>query len=185
MAFLGLFGRKRHERAGFALYTAAVRAARDPYFYAELGVPDTMDGRFDMIGLHAFLLIDRLHTEASPGPELAQAVFDAMFLDMDHTLRELGVGDMAVGRRVKAMWEALHGRSKAYALPLQSGDLPGLAEAVGRNVWRGAPAGDSPLALAEIALRQRRHLLGQALPSLTRGEVDFVAPIGAPIGVPA
>jgi cytochrome b pre-mRNA-processing protein 3 len=142
MAFLGLFGRKRYERAGFALYTQAVQAARDPYFYAELGVPDTMDGRFDMIGLHVCLLIERLKTEAPPGPALAQAVFDAMFSDMDHTLRELGVGDMSVGRKVKAMWEALHGRSQAYRAALEANDRASLAASLARNVWRGAAAGD-------------------------------------------
>src|SRR4051812_999302 len=141
MALFRLFGRKRWERAGFELYTAAVRAAREPYFFAELHVPDTMDGRFDMIGLFVFLLIERIHKAPPPGPELAQAVFDAMFLDMDHTLRELGVGDMSVGRRVKAMWEALNGRSQAYAGPVAAGDEPALAAALARNVWRGGGAG--------------------------------------------
>lgn len=180
MAFLGLFGRKRHERAGFSLYTAAVRAARDPYFYAELGVPDTMDGRFDMIGLYAFLLIDRIHNEPPAGPELAQAVFDAMFSDMDHTLRELGVGDMAVARRVKAMWEALHGRGQAYAAPLAAGDRAGLAAAITRNVWRGAPDGGRAEMLADIAMRQHRHLAGQGLPAFLAGRVEFLPPLPVP-----
>ncbi len=180
MAILRLFGRKRHQRAGFALYTKAVRAARTPYFYAELGVPDTMDGRFDMIGLHVVLLIDRVRGEQESGPELAQAVFDAMFLDMDQTLRELGLGDMSVGRRVKAMWEALYGRSQAYAAPLEADDPAALAAAIARNVWRGAPAGDGPERLAEIALRQRDSLAGQSMTSLLLGEVRFVTPEPAP-----
>jgi cytochrome b pre-mRNA-processing protein 3 len=180
MAFLRLFGRKRHERAGFSLYTAAVRAARDPHFYKELGVPDTMDGRFDMIGLFVFLLIDRLRRAPSPGPELAQAVFDAMFLDMDHTLRELGVGDMSVGRRVKAMWEALHGRSQAYEAALAEGDEAALAAALSRNVWRGAGSGRQAEALASIAMRQHRHLAGQDVPALLEGYVEFLpAPVSA------
>jgi len=178
MAFLGLFGRKRHERAGFALYTASVRAARDPYFYAELGVPDTMDGRFDMIGLFTCLVIDRLRAEKSPGPELAQAVFDAMFLDMDHTLRELGVGDMSVGRKVRAMWEALHGRSAAYAAALEAGEEEALAEALGRNVWRGTAPGRAAHLLAGIVTSEHRHLLDQPLPSLAAGRVAFLAPEG-------
>ena len=115
MAFFGLFRSRRHERAGYALYTEAVQVARDPALYAVLGVPDTLDGRFDMIGLHVSLVMNRLRREASPGPELAQAVFDAMFSDMDFNLREMGVSDMAVGKRVKAMWEALNGRAQAYA----------------------------------------------------------------------
>ena len=99
----------RHERAGFALYTAAVAAARDPSFYATLLVPDTLDGRFDLVALHAFLLIHRLRSASRP--DLSQAVFDAMFSDMDNNLRELGVSDLRVGKRVRAMWEAFHGRS--------------------------------------------------------------------------
>ena len=176
MGLFGMFRRKRHERAGFALYTAAVKAARDPYYYTELAVPDTMDGRFDMIGLYAFLLLDRLHREENEGKALAQAVFDAMFLDMDHTLRELGVGDITVGRKNKAMWEALNGRRQAYEAPMAAGDVDGLTEAIGRNVWRGAPPGRSATRLASIAMDQHRRLADQPMASLLRGEVAFWAP---------
>lgn len=180
MGVLGRLGRKRPERAGFALYTAAVQAAREPYYYAELGVPDTMDGRFDMIGLFVILLIDRIHREPKPGPELAQAVFDAMFLDMDFALREMGVGDMGIARRVKAMWEALNGRARAYAAPVVAGDRAALAAAIARNVWRGAPNAGAAEALADIALRQHRHLAGQDLRALLRGEVTFLSPLSVP-----
>lgn len=175
MGLLGLFSRKRHERAGFALYTAAVHAARNPFYYTELHVPDTMDGRFDMIGLYTFLLIDRLHREQETGKELAQAVFDAMFLDMDHTLRELGVGDITVGRKNKAMWEALNGRRQAYEAAVSTGDVEALTEAVGRNVWRGAPPGGAATRLARLMLEQYRHLNGQRLDALVAGRVDFLS----------
>ena len=176
MGLLGLFSRKRHERAGFALYTAAVRAARDPFYYTTLEVPDTMDGRFDMIGLYTFLLIDRIHREEDNGKALAQAVFDAMFLDMDHTLRELGVGDITVGRKNKAMWEALNGRRQAYEAPMAAGDVDALAEAIGRNVWRGSPPADAAPRLAAIALDQHRALAGQDFSALLAGQVAFTAP---------
>ncbi len=176
MGLLGLFSRKRHERAGFALYTAAVRAARDPFYYTALDVPDTMDGRFDMIGLYTFLLIDRIHREEDNGKALAQAVFDAMFLDMDHTLRELGVGDITVGRKNKAMWEALNGRRQAYEAPVAAGDVDALAEAIGRNVWRGAPPDGMARRLAEIMMDQHRALARQELAALLAGEVEFIAP---------
>ena len=139
---LGMFRRKRHERAGFTLYNVAVAAAREPWFYTELGVPDTLDGRFDLVGVHVFLIIDRLRALPEPGPGAAQAVFDAMFADMDFNLREMGVGDMSIGKRVKQMWEAFHGRSLAYGAGLNVADDGDLAEALRRNVWRGeAPAG--------------------------------------------
>lgn len=176
MGLLAMFSRKRHERAGFALYTAAVRAARDPFYYAELDVPDTMDGRFDMIGLYTFLLIDRIHREDEAGKALAQAVFDAMFLDMDAILRELGVGDITVGRKNKAMWEALNGRRQAYEAPVAAGDLDALADAIGRNVWRGAPPAEAPRQLAAIMLDQHRQLAVQSLPALLEGRVDFLSP---------
>ena len=122
MAFFGLLGRGRYERTGFVLYTTAVAAARDPYFYAELGVPDTLDGRFDLVGLHAALLIRRLRALPAPGAAISQAVFDAMFSDMDINIRELGAGDVTVARNVRAMWEAFHGRATAYeAGPGRSG----------------------------------------------------------------
>ena len=174
MALLNLLGRKRHERAGFELYTAAVGAARDPYIFETLGVPDTLDGRFDVIGLYVFLVVHRLHAASKEGQALAQAVFDAMFSDMDINLREIGVGDMTVGKRVRAMWEAFNGRSTAYAAALDSGDLTALTDAVARNVWRGeaAPPG-SAHTLATLVMEQSAHLAEQPIDALLAGRVSF------------
>ena len=174
---LGLFRRKPYERAGFGLYTGAVSAARRPWFYTELGVPDTLDGRFDVIALHVVLLIDRLHRLPAPGAELGQAVFDAMFADMDRTLREIGVSDMTVGRKVKAMWEALHGRSSAYVEALDN--EAALAAALGRNVWRGAGNETDARRLAAYAREARAFLDGQDLPGLRAGQVSFPSPMRA------
>jgi cytochrome b pre-mRNA-processing protein 3 len=172
---LGLSRRGRHERAGFALYGVAVLAARDPYLYRTVGVPDTLDGRFDLVGLHACLLIHRLRFLPDPGPALAQAVFDAMFSDMDINLREMGVGDLSVGKRVRAMWEAFHGRAAAYEAALAESDAPGLTAALQRNVWRGVePPNGAAATLARIALAQRDHLADQAPSALARGEVHFL-----------
>ncbi len=171
--FLGLGGKSRYERAGFQLYGAAVAAARDPFLYLDLGTPDTLDGRFDVIGLHVFLLIQRLKDDAEPGPALAQAVFDAMFSDMDINLREMGVSDMSVGKRNRAMWEAFHGRSAAYAAARD--DAPALEAALARNIWRGAaPPQGSAAALRRLTLAQASHLAGQTLDALTRGTVRFL-----------
>jgi cytochrome b pre-mRNA-processing protein 3 len=174
-ALLGLRRRDRHERTGFRLYGAAVAAARAPRFYAVLGVPDTLDGRFEMVGLHAFLLIDRLRREAAPGPDLAQSVFDAMFSDMDITLREMGVGDLTVGKRVREMWEAFHGRATAYAAPLAAADDAALAAALALNVWRGAaPPAGAPQSLAGIVRAQQAALAGQALAVFVAGNAQFL-----------
>ena len=168
--------KRRIERAGFALYTATVEAARRPWFYADLGVPDTLDGRFDLVGLFAAVLIRRLRLAAAPGPALAQAVFDAMFSDMDINLRELGVSDMAVGKRVRAMWEGFHGRAGAYEPALAAGDGGALAEALRRNVWRGEPGGDAER-LARHMLLVQDGLVAQALDALAQGRVAF-PPVG-------
>ena len=172
MGFFGFLRRGRHERTGYDLYGQAVAAARDPFLYEVLGVPDTLDGRFDLVGLHAILLIRRLHTLAD-GKDLAQAVFDAMFNDMDVNLREMGVSDIAVGKKVKAMWEAFNGRAAAYAPGLDSSDPALLQVSLARNVWRGQAA-EGAGKLAEVALAQARHLAGQDDAALAAGRVTFL-----------
>ena len=171
---LGFLRRRRHERTGHELYCAAVAAARRPFLYRQLGVPDTLDGRFDLVGLHVFLVIRRLSALKPPGPDVAQAVFDAMFSDMDINLREMGVSDLAVGRRVRAMWEALHGRAGAYEAALAADDDSALEVALARNVWRGGPAPEgAPAQLARL-VRLRAAALEQTAPqALLAGKLTF------------
>ena len=147
MGILNLLGANRHERAGFTLYTSAVQAARAPIYFQTLGVPDTLDGRFDLVGLFAALVIRRAAALPPPGPALAQSVFDAMFADMDFNLRELGVGDLSIPKRMRAMWEAFHGRALAYEAPLAAHDAGALTAAPGPQcLARPGPArrGRSP-----------------------------------------
>jgi cytochrome b pre-mRNA-processing protein 3 len=179
MGLLALFRRKPHERTGFELYGAAVAAARDPWYFDGLGIPDTLDGRFDVVGLHVALLIRRLRTDADKrGAALAQAVFDAMFADMDINLREMGASDMSIGKRVKQMWEAFHGRCIAYEAALDAGDVPALATALERNVWREvAEAPREPaLRLARHAARSADALAALPFATLLRGEAPFPTP---------
>jgi len=176
---LGLLRRNRHERAGYTLYGAAVGAARAPWFYTVIGAPDTLDGRFDLVGIHVYLVVRRLTREPPPGPALAQAVFDAMFSDMDLNLREMGVSDLAVGKRVRAMWEAFHGRAAAYGAAMDAGDRPALAAAVARNVWRlpaDAPAPSGAAPLADHIWDESEMLATQDLSALMAGEVRFRGP---------
>jgi cytochrome b pre-mRNA-processing protein 3 len=176
VGLLSLIRRGRYERAGFELYGIAVTAARDPFLYTSLGVPDTLDGRFDMIGLYTFMLIQRLKRDVAPGPALAQATFDAMFSDMDINLREMGVGDLSVGRKVRVMWEAFHGRAAAYAAAMTAGDMPALDAALERNVWRGnPPSADETRALRRLVLAQEAELSAQSLAALTRGTAHFLS----------
>ncbi len=181
MNLFSLFRRKPHERPGFMLYGAAVAAARDDWFYGALAVPDTLDGRFDTVGLHVALLIRRLRTDPDPrGAAMAQAVFDAMFGDMDVNLREMGVGDLSVGKKVREMWEAFHGRAKAYEAAVGAGDAAALALALQRNIWREEPgeagATSAAAALAAHGLLVAAQLAGQPLATLLLGSVSFPAP---------
>jgi cytochrome b pre-mRNA-processing protein 3 len=165
--------RDKFERAAFQLYSTAVAAARDPHLYATLGVPDTLDGRFDAIALYVYLTIRRLGEELESGPAMAQAVFDAMFLDMDINLREMGVGDMSVGKRNRAMWEAFNGRSAAYAAAWD--DVTALEASLARNVWRGkgAPAG-AAAALGRLARAQGACLAKQDIKAMRHGDIHFL-----------
>jgi cytochrome b pre-mRNA-processing protein 3 len=167
--------------AAAALYTAIVARARDPSFYARRGVSDTTDGRFDMIALHAFLVLRRLKREQAPAG-LAQTLFDHMFADMDRNLREMGVGDLSVGRRVKEMASAFYGRVAAYdaALAGPAGDDDAaLCDAIARNIYRKSAPGPDDLALMAGYVRRAAAAL-DAVPgaALARGDVDFGDPIG-------
>jgi cytochrome b pre-mRNA-processing protein 3 len=175
MGLLSLFRRPPFERAGFELYGAAVAAARQPRFFGELGVPDTVAGRFEMVCLHNGLLIRRINVEASkPAKDLAQAVFDAMFSDMDVNLREMGISDLRVGNRVKMLWEGFHGRAQSYANALSAEDMPALEAALERNIWvkEPAPAG-SAAALAQRARDVAAALAPQPFAALAGGRVSF------------
>jgi len=153
------------------LYDAVLDAARKPALYGPDGAPDTVDGRFDMIVLHAILLLRRLRDGGEPGKRLAQLVFDIMFDDMDAALREMGTGDLSVGKRIKAMGEAFYGRAKAYEAALAAGDEAALAEAIARNMFDADPeAGSRSAAFAGYAMRSATQLAGQSPESLIEGD---------------
>lgn len=176
MALLGLLRRKPFERAGFGLYAAAVTAARAPALFSAYLVPDTLDGRFEVISLHVALLVRRLRLDPDPrGAGLAQAVFDAMFADMDTNLREMGVGDMSVGKRVRTMWEGFHGRAKAYEAAVEARGDDALTEALARNVWGGDPPEGAASGLAAHARIVEAALALVPLDSLVKGRLDLAA----------
>ncbi|MBV9965617.1 MAG: ubiquinol-cytochrome C chaperone, partial [Alphaproteobacteria bacterium] len=119
---ISLFRRNPLQKAAELAYCRIIEQARQPVFFAEIGVPDTIDGRFELICLHAFLFLHRLKGETARAAELGQRVFDAMFADFDRSLREMGTGDLSVGRQVKRMAQAFYGRIDAYERGLTAGD---------------------------------------------------------------
>jgi len=141
------------------MYIALVAQSRKPFFYVDCGVPDTLDGRFDIIVLHVFLALKNIGGHAAPdsasaesplrgrreellrvpmknNQKISRLLMESLFDDMDRSLREMGVGDMGVSKRIKAMSKAAFGRIKAYT---DAADDDSLRDALMRNVYRGNP----------------------------------------------
>jgi cytochrome b pre-mRNA-processing protein 3 len=119
-----------------AIYGMIVTQAREPLFYRDLAVPDTVNGRFDLLVLHVWMVLRRLQA-IEGGAGLCQQLFDRFCEDMDGNLREMGVGDLTVPKRMQAFGEAFYGRIAAYDLALGAGEEP-LAQALCRNILNGA-----------------------------------------------
>lgn len=118
-----------------AIYGMIVTQAREPIFYRDLGVPDTVNGRFDLLLLHLWLLLRRLRT-VQGATELSQALFDRFCEDMDDNLREMGIGDQTVPKRMRAFGEAFYGRVQAYDQAMEGGG-EALAAAICKNILNG------------------------------------------------
>ena len=162
-----LLGLKSRPDAADRLYAHAVAQARDPRFYAVLGVADRIDARFELYVLHVQLLILRLQEQGEEGRELAQRLFDVFVSALDNDLRELGVGDLSVAKKMRKLSEQVYGRMSAYEAGLKDDAGAGLSLALGRNVTPDAPnAGE---ALARYALAARSALAGQDVRSLIQG----------------
>lgn len=156
-----------------ALYEAAVAQARQPLFYQTYGVTDSPEGRFEMVALHVWLLLHRLKAlpEAS---ELAQALHDVMMADMDQSLRELGISDVVIGKRIKLVAENLYGRMQAYDAGLA--DRAAFATALRRNAYgprAGVPTDDAVLAMIGYCHRQGAALAAQSSADLLAGVCQF------------
>lgn len=164
------------------IYGEIVAAARRPMFYAAFGVPDTPLGRFEMLSLHMFLLMERARETDHAGlAEIVQETVDEFFKDIDHSLRELGIGDMGVPKRMKKLARMFYGRCQSYGEALAANDIEALAAALKRNIrpdlgaevlWPGA----SELArYTSMALTALRALDDQALAA---GKIAFPAAEG-------
>jgi len=140
----GLFRGRGNARVIERLHGEIVAAARDPVLFMEYGIADDLDGRFESIALHAILLLRRLKQLPPSGPEVAQDLADAIFRHFDLGLREMGVSDIAVPRRMRDLAEAFLGRASAYNAALDQDGPAGqaaLAAALSRNVFGGADDG--------------------------------------------
>lgn len=152
------------------LFERVAAASRQPDLYLGLGVPDTVEGRFEALSLHLVLALRALRRLPPPADEVAKDLTDALFRELDASLREMGVGDTVVPKRMKKLAEAFFGRAQAYDAPLATRDEAALAAALGRNVTGGeAPA----WALARYALAADRDLAAADLDTILRNGFGF------------
>jgi cytochrome b pre-mRNA-processing protein 3 len=152
-----------------------VAAARAPALFAEWGVPDDLDGRFEMVTLHAGLVLRRLGELGELGAQLAQEVVDSVFQGFDDALREMAISDAGVVKRMKTMAGAFYGRLKVYSAALAAGDSVALRAALARNVYRKAASDEAPHSAALCAYVQAtaEALDGVAVEAFTQGRFRF------------
>lgn len=171
------FARRPPDDRSEEVYARIVAQARRPEFYAG-GVPDSLDGRFEMLALHLFLVLHRLIRERDDPAcaALGQALADRVAADLDANLREMGAGDLGVGRRVKRMAGALYGRIAAYEAGIDGGEAD-LRGAIRRNLFGTvAPSDDQVAAMARYVLKAQALLARCPAAALARGVIDFPPP---------
>jgi cytochrome b pre-mRNA-processing protein 3 len=171
-----LFRPRLANAAGKALYAALVERARDPVLYGELNAPDTVEGRFELYTLYLFLLVDRLKGQGGQAAETSEALFETYVSALDHGLREMGVGDLSVGKKMRRLAEAFFGRLKSYeAAQAQLPDTTALAALLERTVYEGVGAPPTRALIARF-LAEREALAAQPLDGLIAGRVTWSRP---------
>jgi cytochrome b pre-mRNA-processing protein 3 len=171
--------RRVRKRTAHNLYGSIVASARQPELFRHFGIPDTVEGRFETLTAHMFLFLERLRREGEGDTPLAQALVDAFFADMDTTMRELGVGDLAVPKKMRALASVFHERLNAYRKAMDTGGSDELIRLVGENL--NLPDGDDSRAPALLAAYMR-----DCLAELGRQPIEQLhLPPGAGISEPA
>ncbi|MDJ1156926.1 ubiquinol-cytochrome C chaperone family protein [Chelatococcus sp. SYSU_G07232] len=167
---LRLFRRDHGGNVVETLYQRTAEASRAPALYAALGVPDTLEGRFEALTLHLFLVLRRLRGLPAPAGDVGQELVDVSFRELERALREIGIGDLSVPKKMKTIAKAFYGRVKSYDEALASEDAGALAETLARNVCGGgAPA----FGLAAYVRAAEADLAGFDLEALLAAEAPF------------
>ena len=170
-----LFRRSTRPDTISSLYGMIVAQARLPCFYREYAVADTVNGRFELLVLNLAAVLDRLAEEPELR-ELGQALFDRFCQDMDHNLREMGIGDLSVPKEMQRMGEAYYGRAQAYKAALAAAGQDALVEAVTRNIYGGTPSPAAPARLAAYMREAVRVLEMQPAAGFLSGALDLPDP---------
>jgi cytochrome b pre-mRNA-processing protein 3 len=175
MMFRWLRDRVRTQRIGRAFYDSIVAQSRAEPFYRELGVPDTMEGRFELIVLHTHLVLERLRPEGDIGQALSRALIEAFVADVDANMREIGIADLGVPRRVKRAAAALFERARAYAAAQPASGTPdALQGALVEHIYGGVCTNPNlPLQMARYVRQAVASLDQQPSSALLEGRVAF------------
>lgn len=171
---LSLFRKNTATEPVYAVYSAIVAQSRQPVFYAQWSVPDTVTGRFDMISLHLALLFRRLRGDAPGQRDFAQAVFDLFFKDMDRQLREMGVTDIGVPKKIQKMGNLFFGLLAAMNQAMDSGDPAALEAVLKRNIFDETVT-TGPDRLAAYLVAQDKALAAQPAEAIMAGSLSFEA----------
>jgi cytochrome b pre-mRNA-processing protein 3 len=173
------FKKSPEKQAAKGLYGGIVEAARAPALYGDAAAPDTVEGRLELIMLHTALVMDVLRSDDTDqtAVEVAQALFDVMFDDFDAAMREMGVGDSGVGKKIRFMAEGFYGRSQSYLSALASQDPSVLADVLARNIYADEGRAEDAHSLADYVSASHLALVAQGRRALSRGDCPrFVAP---------
>jgi cytochrome b pre-mRNA-processing protein 3 len=175
MIFQRFFTPRPQVSAARALFASASEQARDPAFYVRGGAPDTPEGRFELYALHVVLLLLRLSGDGPAVAETRQGVFDAFVRNLDDGLREMGVGDLSVGKKMRKLGAAVYGRLRSYSDALAAGEPRGaVREVLARTVFAGGVTGSAD-ALADYVVRAHAELAAQPDAGLLGGAVTWPA----------
>lgn len=168
-----------HYKIAQSLYEDAAIHARSPAFYADMGVPDSVDGRFDMIALHVVMIIHALNAVKGDkrAKKLSQALFDRMFLDMEQSLREMGIGDLSVPKHMTRMMNGFNGRLQSYNQAFE-GALDGegagaLSEVLVRNIYGGEAADEHVAKLGLYVMQAIQDLQSYSTDKIIDGSIIY------------
>lgn len=167
------FGRRSNRQVVEAVYEAIVAATRQPHFYSHWNVPDTPLGRYEMLSLHMVLFLERARASGPVLAELAQEVTDEFFKDVDHSLRELGINDVSMPKRMKKLAKMFYGRAQAYREALLADDAAALAAALARNIQPQQPDWPDAAALAAYVRQAYAAISAEPDAALLAGRVVF------------
>jgi cytochrome b pre-mRNA-processing protein 3 len=160
--------------AARSLHDAAAAQGRAPELYASLGAPDTVEGRFELLTAHVILLVDRLRNHGAAAAAVSQALFDVYVRDLDGALREMGVGDLTVPKRMRKLAQAFYGRAAAYGAAFD-GPQGELEAVVARTILQSAEGAD-PAPLAQYIRTARAALAASDINVLIGGHCAWPAP---------